>query len=122
MANGHRVAKMFGVLVLGAGAIVQASEPTTPEASAKSGPGEQPTTMPTTQPQTKEPAKQPTTMPAAKPPEHCQLEFTFNRYDRERVQSIKTCLDGKSDEEIMKIINDAKNQTCASPFCGCWLG
>ncbi len=121
MSSGQKVGKMFGVLVLGAGAILHSVDPASAQEKTNVGPGDQPTSAPT-KATPKAPSSQPTTMPAVKEPEHCQLEFTFNRYDRERVQSIKTCLDGKSDEEVMKIINDAKNQTCASPFCGCWLG
>ena len=57
-----------------------------------------------------------------RPAKHCQLEFTFNKYSRDGVNSSRTCLDGKKDAEILKIIEEAKTQTCQSPFCGCWLG
>ena len=121
MSQSKGVAKMFSVLVLGASTVLHASEPPPPSEAAPPETGDQPTSLPThTRPSPE--ADQPATMPAAQKNEHCQLEFTFNRYDRERVQSITTCLDGKNDEEIMKLINDAKKQTCSSPFCGCWLG
>ena len=54
--------------------------------------------------------------------EFCQVELTLNKYDRSGVTPIKTCLDGKSSEEILKLVEKAKKQTCQSPFCGCWLG
>ena len=34
----------------------------------------------------------------------------------------ETCIDGKSDEEILKIVKEAREPSCMSPFCNCWLG
>ena len=56
--------------------------------------------------------------------EHCQLELSMNAYDSNGVrESTNTrCLDEKTDEEIRAVIQEARNETCETPFCGCWLG
>lgn len=119
MKHSRTTAKMFSVLVLGAATMAEANEP---KPSA-----DQDAQRPTSQPsnadaQTANPISPPATRPQTKRDEHCQLEFTLNRYSREGVEHIKTCLDGKTEAEILKVIDDAKKQTCGSPFCGCWLG
>ena len=53
---------------------------------------------------------------------YCQLEVTQYKYDRDSVERVQVCVDEKSDEEILKLIKEAKKQACMSPFCGCWLG
>lgn len=53
---------------------------------------------------------------------YCQLEFTLNKYAREGVDHEVTCLDELSEAEIKKVIDNAREQTCNSAFCGCWLG
>ena len=119
MKHSRTTAKMFGVLVLGAAAIAEANEPKPPVDQDAQPPTSQPSTADA---QTAKPIIPPATSPQTKRDEHCQLEFTLNRYSREGVEHIKTCLDGKTQAEILKVIDDAKKQTCGSPFCGCWLG
>ena len=66
---------------------------------------------------------EPLTEPQARPSvTNCQMEFTLYKYDRESIEPVHTCLDEKTNEEILKIIEESKKQTCMSPFCGCWLG
>ena len=107
MSQNTKIAKMFGALVLGSGVMLSASTNATPPEK----------------PDTKPPSREAT---PEKPPEnpYCQLEFTLLQYEKDNAPPIpsKTCLDGKSDAEILKIINEAKKKTCQSPFCGCWLG
>ena len=132
MTTHSRISKMFGALVLGGcfhqsrpanssgpeAGPVEAAESKTVEQKAENA-GRQ----------ASENSK--TSDAAEAPPEdYCQLEFNLNKYARSSdpaaeeggVEKIRTCLDEKSDEEILKIIQDAKSQTCNSPFCGCWLG
>ncbi len=57
--------------------------------------------------------------------EDCELEVTLNNaYDFERMVPKKytTCIDDKSDEEILSIIKEKKKAACYTPHCGCWLG
>ena len=52
-----------------------------------------------------------------------QKDYNGNFGGQKEDLVVKTvCLDGKSDEEVLEIVNDAKEQSCFSPFCGCWLG
>ena len=136
MPNRRRVSKMFGALVLGGGLIAQAQAlPNPPSNTPKQPPATTPDNMKTVAPDapTKRapgtasktnpvPSKIPDVRPPPGPKTYCQLEFTLNQYDRDDVKKVKTCLDGKSHAEILKVIEDAKKNTCASPFCGCWLG
>ena len=105
MSNGSSISKMFGALVLGGGMLVTTTSLATP-------PGDSPADTPA---DSKRESKK-------KDNEFCQLEFTLYEYDRDGAVETKTCLDEKSDKEILEIINKAKKKTCASPFCGCWLG
>ena len=127
---------MFGALVLGGSMLIQPpdaeAEPESQEPSSQ--PDEQTSKTPQKPPvQAKSiPASPPparlkmtkTDQPrkAKKPEQHCQMEFTLHKYSRDGVELIPTCLDDKSDAEILKVIHEAKKQTCMSPFCGCWLG
>ena len=126
---------MFGALVLGGSMLVQPpeaeAEPESKELKGKPDQG--------SQAQQKPPVKA-KSVPAPPPParlttseinqpraakrsaQHCQMEFTLHKYSRDGVELIPTCLDDKSDAEILKVIHEAKKQTCMSPFCGCWLG
>ena len=106
MSNGSSISKMFGALVLGGGMLVTTTSLATP-------PGDSPADTPA---DSKRESKK------KKDNEFCQLEFTLYEYDRDGAVETKTCLDEKSDKEILEIINKAKKKTCASPFCGCWLG
>ena len=130
---------MFGALVLGGGLLVnnakadpdtdsspKTDNPKTPE---KNDTEKQP--LPTTEkedsttrsPTTEDRPADPRPVVETKPPiENCQLTFTLYKYDRESAEPVHTCLDNKTDEEILKVIGEAKKQTCMSPFCGCWLG
>jgi hypothetical protein len=123
MDNKSKITKMFGALVLGGGMLVSTTNSVAdpgenPEQNSEEKKSEQ-TTTPTEQPlnpQRDVQTKQDT------PEDHCQLEFTLYKYNREGAEAVKTCLDDKKDEEILNIIKEAKTQTCNSPFCGCWLG
>ena len=121
MAAGNQAAKLFGALVLGGGMLVHAAEPQEQTKDAKTGPGDQakPVPAPTSKPTTKRGDR-----PKAKTQnKFCQIELTLNKFDRGGNKSpITTCIDGKTDAEILKLVEDAKKQTCSSPFCGCWLG
>ena len=122
---------MFGALVLGGGLLMTSggaeAEPVEPPAEKKdntssSATGEQkPVTVPPAKIETLKQAEN-KRLDKTRPAKHCQLEFTFNKYSRDGVNSARTCLDGKKDAEILKVIEEAKTQTCQSPFCGCWLG
>jgi len=124
MADGNQIAKLFGVLVLGSSFLLHAAEPgdapkqpnTGPDDSAKPTPGETAKSAPG--------ERTPPTPPKAKQPvnKFCQIALTLNQYDRKSVQKVTTCLDGKTNAEILKAVEDAKKETCRSPFCGCWLG
>ena len=137
MAQKKRIAKMFGVLVLGGAMLAKAEEtPKSPKTSAEPQSETDKTQTPAINPS---PATKPRA-PTVKRPEQpsrptlertpkfpkaseiCQVELTLHKYDRDGVTPVKTCLDGKSSDEIMKLVEKAKKQTCQSPFCGCWLG
>ncbi|MEE2786960.1 MAG: hypothetical protein VX589_06440 [Myxococcota bacterium] len=139
MASRRRVAKMFGALVLGGSMLARAEEPPTQtEPTRAPSPAAEPARPgpPASTEQTAKPAPAPRPSPAPAPPSssppetstpsagqtYCQLELTHNQYDRARVKTVKTCLDGKTDAEILKVIKEAQMKTCQSPFCGCWLG
>ena len=116
MANGNQIAKLFGVLVLGSSVLLQAAEPGEAPKQPNTGPDESATPTPgdraqPTPPKVKEPVNK-----------FCQIALTLNKYDRNSVQKVTTCLDGKTNAEILKTVEDAKKETCRSPFCGCWLG
>ena len=137
MPTRRRVSKMFGALVLGGSLVAQAQESpkpssNTPKQPSATKPGQvgpiapdKPATTLAPSPSSV-PSPVPSTTPHVRPPPkpktYCQLEFTLNQYERDGVKHVKTCLDGKSHAEILKVIEDAKKSTCASPFCGCWLG
>ena len=55
---------------------------------------------------------------------HCQQELVLRKYTPlgDVLSSKATCLDGKSDDEVLTLLAKNKEDTCLSPFCGCWLG
>jgi hypothetical protein len=123
MRNKSKISKMFGALVLGGGILVtstsSAADPAEIPEPTKNKPSEE----------TKESTKEPLHTPRPEkhlekdaPADHCQLEFTLYKYNRDGAEAVKTCLDDKKDEEILNIIKEAKTKTCDTPFCGCWLG
>ena len=138
MAHHPRVSKMFGVLVLGGSMLVKphliTAEPRTqdpnvqPTSKRPEAPIDSHKTSIKTPAETK--GKPPLPVKAIpverpvkeRPAEDCQMEFTFYKYSREGVEPLSTCLDNKSEAEIITLIKEAKQQTCHSPFCGCWLG
>ena len=113
MSQTAKISKMFGALVLGGGVLLASNSEATPPAESNDD-------SPAKESTQEAPPKTETVQKEEDP--ICQLGFTLTTYDRERVIPTKTCLDGKSDEEILKIINEAKKKTCQPPFCGCWLG
>ena len=118
---------MFGVLVFGGSMLVHAEEPPkTPTNSDDAGvpgaPSATESAKPAESQQPAIPSKKTEARSPTQPATRCQLEFTLNKYSQGGVKHIKTCFDGKSDAEILKMIEEAKKQTCRSPFCGCWLG
>ena len=115
-------AKMFGALVLGSGTLLSS-----PQAGAE--PSEQPPPKPVKshadRPQTPPPPPQGAPPPTTNQPKrdpNCQLEITLHRYEKRQPITEITCLDDKSDAEILKIVKEAKTHVCQSFFCGCWLG
>jgi len=149
MMNHHtRISKMFGALVLGGGMLIQTTEAEA-EPSAQN-PNTKPAEHKDTEATGKasntkdrlaqkkqkksssekpvlpnsDQAKRPPTQDQTQTNPHCQLNFTLHKYDRDGVSNFNTttCLDDKSDAEILSIIKEAKKQTCNTPFCGCWLG
>ena len=138
---------MFGVLVLGGGVLVQSpqvsGEPTSKDVLKKDALN-QPTSKlkvaPTNQlvaedKQQQVESKQGQIDDQKPPPSinsriithdepHCQLEVTLHQYDSEghSQTQTKTCLDNKSETEIIKFIKASREKTCKTPFCGCWLG
>ena len=145
MNHNSRISKMFGALVLGGGMLIQPTEaeaePNAQEPTTKPKPKESTAqkTAPSAKvdqtaqtkpikriapPPSSRLAKSKLSPPEAQRVEHCQLDFTLYTYDREGIVESQqsTCLDNKSDAEILSIIKKAKEQTCNTPFCGCWLG
>ena len=148
MNHHSRISKMFGALVLGGGMLIQPTEaeaePEAQEAAAK--PAKRKDTEAKNQASSKKGSltKESQTKPLGQrntpqktgsskvksalipPPSNtiCQIDFTLHTYNRDGVSESQktTCLDDKSDAEILSIIKEAKKQTCDSPFCGCWLG
>lgn len=57
-------------------------------------------------------------------PSTCHIEIVKHNYGIGGVitGSEHTCIDGKTIEEINEIIEEAKEDTCATPYCRCWLG
>ena len=94
--NNKQVSKLFSVLVLGGAVMAQAQEVPTPEE--------------------KDDLKT------------CKVsvkEKEFNIFAPDGAFVIETCVDEKTDEEILEIVKKAKEPEeaeCMSPFCGCWLG
>ena len=138
MANQSKISKMFGALVLG-GCIHQSTPAdSTQTASNPAEKSEAKSEVSEVKSEVKNPEqgiepapREPDATKQAAPEDHCQLEFNLNRYkqfntmeggDENSVERIRTCLDEITVEEILKIIQDAKAQTCKTPFCGCWLG
>ena len=120
MENQSKISKMFGALVLGGGMLV-----TAPNSSADPVVDPDKTTEKNNPEETRERLNKPIqdqSIEKNRPADNCQLEFTLYKYHRDGVDPIKTCLDDKDDEEILKIIKEAKTKTCSTPFCGCWLG
>ena len=115
MKNTSNMTKLFGALVLGGGVILADNSSAEPPKEKKE--------ESTKETRSKESQTKETTVSEETPKEEfCQLEFTHIQYSRDGETETKTCLDGKTDEDILKIINEAKKNTCNSPFCGCWLG
>ena len=54
----------------------------------------------------------------------CQIELDFNQFDKNGKKSVTTttCLDEKSDIQVMDAVEVARDKSCMTPFCGCWLG
>ena len=115
MSQNSKIAKMFGALVLGGGMLMTSSTNATPPKSTdiKEAPPES-----TRGPESA--GERDNTPPVEKG--ICQLAFALTKYSESPPTRYPICLDGKSDTEILKIIKEAKDQTCQSPFCGCWLG
>jgi hypothetical protein len=131
MANKSKISKMFGALVLG-GCFHQSNPANSGEPEADTTEAK-PAIQDPTQPTSENPSRpnQDKSPEEAAPADYCQLEFNLNKYARFNEpgaeegkvdERVRTCLDDKPDEEILKIIKEAKTQTCNSPFCGCWLG
>jgi len=55
---------------------------------------------------------------------HCQMELVSKSYDMlgELQGSSVTCIDKIDDEMVALLIKEARKKSCATPFCGCWLG
>ncbi|MCB0366956.1 MAG: hypothetical protein H6624_02590 [Bdellovibrionaceae bacterium] len=88
----HRVSKVFGVLVLGGAALAATASTELP--------GEV---------QVEE--------------EICQVAVVQKKYALNRpVQVTTVCIDQKSDEEAIQLIQEMRKESCYTPFCGCWLG
>lgn len=120
MHTKSKISKMFGALVLGGGVLITStnSDAEPADNTETSSEDKSPADL---EKSTAEPLKTPV-LEKDTPKDNCQLEFTLYKYDRAGVEAVKTCLDDKNDEEILKIIKEAKTQTCKTPFCGCWLG
>ena len=57
------------------------------------------------------------------PQELCQIELTLNKYRMGAEPKKETvCVDKKSDGEVLDKLDKFRDQTCLTPFCGCWLG
>ena len=130
---------MFNVLVLGSSALIH-SPPVEAEPTAHKINNKDQTKAPTQ----KEPKSQKINQPKAsnsnsvqpRPSQvpkvrvidhnepHCQIEVTLHKYnDKGHSQTqTKTCLDQKSEREIIEFIKESRKKTCQTPFCGCWLG
>jgi len=121
MNDTSRISKMFGALVLGGGMLVTSTEveANPGDKSDDKSSAETKSESPKPADRLEAPSENHQVLPAA---QYCQLEFILYKYDRERVEPVRTCLDEKKDEEILQIIKEAKTKTCQSPFCGCWLG
>jgi hypothetical protein len=147
MNNHSRISKMFGVLVLGGGVLVQPpqvnGEPTSKDVlknDALNQPMSKLKVAPTNELTADDQKPQETSkkeqIDDQKPPPlvnsrmithdqpHCQLEITLHQYDSKghSQTQTKTCLDNKSETEIIKFIKTSREKTCQTPFCGCWLG
>ena len=116
-----KASTLLGALVIGGGMLlpgcaVKASDPSEQAEPAVGEPAAE------TPPAALSPAPGLTLAAPASP--LCQIEFGLNRYNRDGIleSAERSCLDEKSDEEILTIIKEARKQTCETPFCGCWLG
>ena len=58
----------------------------------------------------------------SEPDEICQISMQLKHYDFHNERTEKTCLDGKTDVEVIQKLKEYQGQTCITPFCGCWLG
>lgn len=126
MNHQNRIPKMFGALVLGGSLLVnpsitEADPPSNSEVKPPSPPVKTKRQSPSSA--TRKPSPKPSNLVLERPKNDCQLEFTLYKYKKnDEIEAVKTCIDDKSDEEILKIIKEAKKETCRTPFCGCWLG
>ena len=115
MADNAKIRTLFGALVVGGSVVLQGCAAKDPAAVAD---GVSETEKPVAEPDVK-----PADTKAPPPDDYCQVELVFHEYTREgddRPQP--TCLDKKSKEEIIELIEKAQAKACMSPFCGCWLG
>ena len=146
MPTKSKISKMFGALVLGGGMLVTPTDSTAKPFKDCVRKAENKTPKDTTDVKETKDLKETTETKETKdtsevkvvplvleaepplvlsPPEnHCQMEFTFYQYnsDGEAVAADKKCLDEKEDKAILKIIQESKEESCKTPFCGCWLG
>lgn len=91
--DSNKIAKMFSVLVIGGSMMAHASESfDSVETSEENS--------------------------------HCQLEVALNKYDTGGNLALRntTCIDSMNSEEILKVIEEGRKDSCLTPFCGCWLG
>ncbi len=122
MAHHGSVSRLFGALVIGGSMLL----PGCAGKAIEAPPNEGGSPMPAGAGAASEapPAPLTRTQVSSHDVEHCQLEFSKSAYDRDGVrESTNTiCLDEKTDEEIRAVIQEARKETCETPFCGCWLG
>ena len=123
MADHAKIRTLFGALVVGGGMVLQGCAGKDPSAAAD---GVAETDKSATEPTSTAPGDKASTdekSQIAVDPNYCQVELVFHEYTREgEDRPQKTCLDGKSKEDILKRIEEAQAKACMSPFCGCWLG
>ena len=122
MAQDKTVSKLFGALVIGGSMLLPGCAGKSLDAAA--GDGVEPTPSDPASDSEVPPLPGAAVPPSSQELAHCQMEFSLSKYDSEgvRMSTDTVCLDEKTDEEILTVIKEAREETCASPFCGCWLG
>jgi hypothetical protein len=122
MAEHGTASRLFGALVIGGSMLL----PGCAGKSIEGGPGEgvEQTPPDTVSPSVLAPLSGMDAAPDSQDLALCQIMFSLSRYDRDGVRehTDTVCLDEKTDEEILTVIREAREETCQSPFCGCWLG